>query len=70
MREVHLEGKSVRFDANTERRHHFVCEHCGRVEDIQWFDFPRLLRYSQLGSRVIRDYEMILRGTCEVCSSH
>jgi Fur family peroxide stress response transcriptional regulator len=70
VREVHLEGKSVRFDANTERHHHFVCECCGRVEDIQWFDFPRLLRRSQLGSRVVRDYEMILRGTCEDCSSH
>jgi Fur family peroxide stress response transcriptional regulator len=68
VRQVRLEGKSVRFDANVERHHHFVCEQCGRVEDIHWFDFPRLRRRSQLGARVIRDYEMILRGTCESCS--
>lgn len=69
VREVRLEGKSVRFDANTERHHHFVCERCGRVEDIRWFDVPRAARRSQLGSRVVRDYEMIFRGACEVCSS-
>lgn len=69
VREVRLEGKSVRFDANIEQHHHFVCDECGRVEDILWFDFPRLEQRSQLGSRVVRDYEMILRGTCESCSA-
>jgi Fur family transcriptional regulator, peroxide stress response regulator len=68
VREVHLEGKSVRFDANIKRHHHFVCDRCGKVEDIEWFDFPQLARRSPLGSRVIRDYEMILRGTCQGCS--
>src|ERR1700730_11089024 len=42
VREVHLDGKSVRFDANVERHHHFICERCGRVEDIRWFGFPVL----------------------------
>jgi len=52
-----------------ERHHHFVCERCGRVEDIRWFDFPCLVERSQLGSRVVRDYAMILRGTSGSCSS-
>ena len=69
VREVRLEGRSARFDANTGRHHHFVCERCGRVEDICWFDVPRLARRSQLGSRVVREYEMVFRGTCEICSS-
>jgi len=68
IREVHLEGKAARFDANIKRHHHFVCERCGKVEDIEWFDFPQLGRRSPLGSRVIRDYEMIFRGACQVCS--
>ena len=34
IREVHLEGKAARFDANIKRHHHFVCERCGKVEDI------------------------------------
>ena len=69
VREVRLEGRSVRFDANTGRHHHFVCERCARVEDIGWFDVPQLMRRSQLGSRVVRNYEMVFRGTCENCSS-
>jgi len=69
VRQVHLEGKSVRFDANIDRHHHFVCERCGRVEDIRWFGVPRLSERSQLGARVIRDYEMVFRGACEVCSA-
>lgn len=37
--EVHLEGKSARFDVNIERHHHFVCERCGYVEDIRGLIF-------------------------------
>jgi len=70
VREVRLGGTSVPFDANIERHRHFMCERCGRVEDIHWFGFPHLAGRSQLGTRVIRDYEMIRRGTCEVCSSN
>ena len=68
LREFRLEGKSARFDSNIERHHHFICERCGRVEDIEWFDFPRIGRRAQLGTRVVRDYEVVLRGTCEGCS--
>jgi len=39
------------------------------VEDIRWPDFPRLAERSQLGSLVVRDYEITLRGTCGICSS-
>lgn len=68
VREVRLEGKSARFDANLEQHHHFVCERCGRVEDIGWFDLPGLTRRAPVGTRVIRSYEMVFRGTCEGCS--
>ena len=44
VQEVPLEGKAARFDANVERHHHFVCDRCGRLEDIAWFDFPALAR--------------------------
>lgn len=68
VREVYFEGKSVRFDANVERHHHFVCERCGRVEDVAWFALPRLPRRASLGARVARSYEVVFRGTCAVCS--
>jgi len=68
VREVALDGKAVRFDANLERHHHFVCERCGQVEDIAWFDLPPLGRRSPLGSRVVRNYQVVFRGTCQRCS--
>jgi len=40
-----------------------------RVEDISWFDVPSLARRSQLGTRTVRDHEIVFRGICEVCSS-
>lgn len=68
VRHVALDGKAVRFDANIERHHHFLCERCGRLEDIDWFDVPQLPRARPLGARVIREYEVVFRGTCKVCS--
>ncbi len=68
VREVLLEGKAARFDANLERHHHFVCEACGRLEDVEWFDLPALARLSPLGPRVVRNYEIVFRGLCAHCS--
>jgi len=67
VREVVLEAGPVRYDANIERHHHFVCERCGRLDDIAYADVPRISR-RRIGSRVIRDYEIVFRGLCERCS--
>jgi Fe2+ or Zn2+ uptake regulation protein len=66
VREISLDGKATLFDSNLHRHHHFVCDECGRVEDIAWFDAPRLPR-SSLGARKVRNFEVVLRGTCENC---
>ena len=68
VREVAVEGKSARFDARRERHHHFICDLCRRVEDIVWFDVPQAAGPSPLAGRVVREYEMVYRGTCERCS--
>ena len=44
MREVAVEGRAPRFDAKGMRHHHFICDRCGNVEDIEWYDVPRLPR--------------------------
>ena len=67
VRELNL-GPVVRFESRTERHHHFVCERCGRVEDIDWFDVPQLARRTTLGKRSLRDYALVLRGLCAHCS--
>ena len=66
VREFTLDGKAARYDANLERHHHFVCDRCGAVEDVDWFDVPALPR-SRSHSRRIRSYEVILRGACAKC---
>src|SRR6516225_9213252 len=41
VREVAVEGRSARFDAKGMRHHHFICDRCGRIEDLEWYDVPR-----------------------------
>ena len=67
VREVAVEGRAARFDAKAERHHHFICDRCGNVEDVDWYDVPRPVRAS-LGKRVLRECELILRGLCTKCA--
>jgi Fe2+ or Zn2+ uptake regulation protein len=68
VREVAVEGRAARFDAKGAQHHHFICDHCGNVEDVDWYDVPRPVPAS-LGKRVLRECELILRGLCTKCAS-
>ena len=67
VREVAVEGRCARFDAKGMRHHHFICNQCGNVEDIEWFDVPKPPAGS-LGKRVVREWELIFRGLCTNCA--
>ena len=67
VREVAVEGRAARFDAKGLRHHHFICDRCGSVEDIQWCNVPRPASRS-LGKRVLRECELIFRGLCTQCA--
>jgi Fur family peroxide stress response transcriptional regulator len=68
VREVAVEGRAARFDAKGMRHHHFVCDRCGNVEDIEWYAVPKpASRF--LGKRVLRECELIFRGVCTNCAS-
>ena len=67
VREVAVEGRSARFDAKGLRHHHFICDRCGNVEDVDWYDVPRPASGS-LGKRVVRECELIVRGLCIKCA--
>jgi Fur family peroxide stress response transcriptional regulator len=69
VREFTLDGKAARYDANLERHHHFVCDSCGAVEDVNWFDVPQL-EGNESEKRSIRSYEVTLRGKCAKCQSN
>jgi len=67
VREVAVEGRAARFDAKSMRHHHFVCDGCGNVEDLEWYDVPEPASAS-LGNRVLRECELIFRGLCTKCA--
>jgi len=67
VREVAVEGRAARFDAKVMRHHHFICDRCGNVEDVDWYDVPRPAAAS-LGRRVLRECELIFRGLCARCA--
>jgi Fur family transcriptional regulator, peroxide stress response regulator len=67
VREVAVEGRAARFDAKGIRHHHFICDRCGEVEDMGWYDVPRPASRS-LGKRILRECELIFRGFCTKCA--
>jgi Fur family transcriptional regulator, peroxide stress response regulator len=67
VREVAVEGRAARFDARGMRHHHFICDRCGNVEDIEWYEVPTPASGS-LGKRVLRECELIVRGFCAKCA--
>jgi Fur family transcriptional regulator, peroxide stress response regulator len=67
VREVAMGGRAARFDAKAMRHHHFICDRCGNVEDVDWYDVPRPAAAS-LGKRVLRECELIFRGLCAKCA--
>ncbi len=68
VREVAVEGRAARFDAKGLPHHHFICDRCGNVEDLEWYDVPRP-RSRSLGKRVLRECEVIFRGLCTKCAA-
>jgi Fur family transcriptional regulator, peroxide stress response regulator len=67
VREVAVEGRAARFDATGTQHHHFICDRCGNVEDVDWYGVPKPASRS-LGKRVVRECELIFRGLCAKCA--
>jgi Fe2+ or Zn2+ uptake regulation protein len=67
VREVAVEGRAARFDAKGIRHHHFICDRCGDVEDMEWFNVPKPAS-GTLGKRILRECEVIFRGLCTRCA--
>jgi len=68
VRELAREGKAARFDASLRRHHHFICDRCGFLEDVEWFEVAVPAAPHAGRHRRVRTCEVILRGTCERCT--
>lgn len=60
----------VRFDANLDRHHHFVCVRCGAVRDFE-SDALDALRVPAAAKRLgtVLDAHVEVRGICEQCAT-
>src|SRR5580704_18131228 len=67
VREVAVEGRAARYDAKGMRHHHFICDRCGEVEDVEWYNVPNPAS-RLLGKRQVRECELIFRGLCSKCA--
>lgn len=67
VREVAIEGRAARYDATGMRHHHFICDKCGNVEDIDWYEVPKPATVSS-DKRIVRECEVIFRGLCSQCA--
>ena len=68
VREVAVEGRAARFDVKGMRHHHFICDRCGTVEDVEWYEVPKPAS-RPLGKRIVRESQLIFRGLCAKCAS-
>ena len=62
------DGGGVRFDANLEQHHHYVCVRCGLVRDFESADLNALrvpAAVRALGS--VADAHVEVRGVCAAC---
>jgi Fur family peroxide stress response transcriptional regulator len=67
VREVLLEHGVARYDAKVDAHHHFVCDQCGAIKDIDWDVFQGLDLSRVKGHVQAIAYEVTVRGLCEDC---
>lgn len=67
VREVLLEEGVSRYDANTDRHHHFRCRQCGAIEDVPWNLFQGIDLGRLRAGLQAEDYEVAIQGLCDRC---
>jgi Fur family peroxide stress response transcriptional regulator len=67
---VSLFSDKARYDANTEKHHHFVCIKCGKVQDFYSDDYNRVNVPDEIsGWGKVETVYVELRGVCTDCRS-
>jgi Fur family peroxide stress response transcriptional regulator len=65
--ELVFDDAVVRYDANLEKHHHFVCAACGGVADVPWDSLPQAPRKKLADGRTVDDWSVTLHGRCPGC---
>jgi Fe2+ or Zn2+ uptake regulation protein len=69
--EVSCAGGPARYDANVDPHHHFTCDGCGRILDVE-VPVPRSLAKRLAGEQGLhaRRISITFYGLCSECSEH
>jgi Fur family peroxide stress response transcriptional regulator len=65
VRTVHIVPGAARFDPNTSRHDHLVCDVCGEITDVV-LDLPAF-RPDEVGEFRVDSTDVLIRGVCGVC---
>lgn len=69
VRKIYSGGNRQRFDGNRQPHAHFVCERCGRIDDIeQHFVHAFARRFAQKFKGTIRNHYFEFSGLCARCA--
>ena len=69
IRTLLLDEQGARFDPETRRHDHFVCDRCGRVVDLFLRDRQRDLSSLAKQGYVVTTHSLTVRGICQVCAA-
>jgi Fur family transcriptional regulator, peroxide stress response regulator len=68
IRRLQHAGAVTRFDGETRRHHHLVCNKCYRVIDVHDAKLDRLrVSHIEVAGFDVEDFSVHLMGTCEAC---
>jgi Fur family transcriptional regulator, peroxide stress response regulator len=67
IREILLQEGVTRYDAKIEPHHHFICQDCGAIVDLDW-EVLGALAFDQLPKGLQGEsYELTVKGKCSSC---
>ena len=68
VKELRNGDHASRFDINTSTHHHFVCDRCGNMTDVELPEIP-VERVAREHHFEVLDYHVEIRGICSACNS-
>jgi Fur family transcriptional regulator, peroxide stress response regulator len=71
IRTLLLDGQAARFDPETSKHDHFVCEKCGRVVDLFLRRRARQVDLTPLAKHgyVVTTHNLTVHGMCRACAA-
>jgi Fur family transcriptional regulator, peroxide stress response regulator len=68
IRRLHHAGVAARFDGESHRHHHLVCNKCHKVVDVHDVKLDRLsVSHVEVEGFQVEDFSVHLMGICETC---